>query len=183
MISHTETNIIPQITAKNRIARAVWALVWTLLFRPSPVPMHRWRGFLLTLFGARLNRKVFIYPSAQIWAPWNLEMGNKSCLASRVQCYNVALVRLGSGVTISQGTHLCTASHNFDIPEFPLIGAPIEIGAGAWVAADAFVGPGVTIGDHAVVLARAVLVRDAPAGMVMGGNPAKTIRKRSQFWH
>jgi putative colanic acid biosynthesis acetyltransferase WcaF len=86
---------------------------------------------------------------------------------------------LGHGVTVSQRSHLCTASHDFDDPDFPLTGAPITIEDGAWVAAEAFLGPGVTIGQRAVVLARAVVVRDVPPGAVMGGNPARYLRARA----
>jgi putative colanic acid biosynthesis acetyltransferase WcaF len=135
---------------------------------------------VLRLFGARIAGPVHAYPTARIWAPWNLEMHPGSCLAGEVDCYNVAHVTLGEGVTVSQKSYLCTASHDFDDPAFPLTGAPITIGAGAWVAADVFVGPGVRIGNHAVVLARSVVVRDVAPGMVVGGHPARALRARAE---
>jgi putative colanic acid biosynthesis acetyltransferase WcaF len=107
-------------------------------------------------------------------------MEEDSCIADGVICYNVCDIRIGRGATVSQYTHLCTASHNFDSPVHQLIGAPILIGAGAWVAADAFVGPGVEIGENAVVLARSVVVRNVPAGMVVAGHPAKVLRRRGE---
>jgi putative colanic acid biosynthesis acetyltransferase WcaF len=61
-----------------------------------------------------------------------------------------------------------------------LILKPIVIGANAWIAADAFVGPGVTIGDGAVLAARGVAVRDIEPWTVHGGNPAKLIRVRAR---
>ena len=134
---------------------------------------------VLRMFGARIEGPVYPYPTARIWAPWNLEMRAGSCLAGEVDCYNVERVTLGEGVTVSQKSYLCTASHDFDDPAFPLTGGPITIGARAWVAADAFVGPGVKIGNRAVVLARAVVVRDVAPGMVVGGNPARGLRARA----
>ena len=59
-----------------------------------------------------------------------------------------------------------------------LVTAPITVGAQAWVAADAFVGMGVTIGEGAVVGARAVVTRNVEPWTVVGGNPAKFIKKR-----
>jgi putative colanic acid biosynthesis acetyltransferase WcaF len=142
--------------------------------------MHRWRALLLRAFGARVGAGVHPYPSSRVWAPWNLEMGAGSCLAGRALCYNVAPVSLGEGAIVSQGAHLCAASHDFDDPGLPLTGGPIRIGAGAWVAAEAFVGPGVTLGDRAVALARAVVVRDVAGGAVVAGNPARVIRRRGR---
>ena len=97
-------------------------------------------------------------------------MHAKSCLAERVEVYNPAVVEIREGATISQGTWLCTASHDFDDPEHPLVTAPIRIDRGAWLAGDVFVGPGVTVGEEAVALARAVLVKDVQPSDVVGGN-------------
>lgn len=105
-------------------------------------------------------------------------MAPGSCLGPGSICYNVAEVRIGKGVTVSQRGHLCTASHDFDDPGFPLIGAPIVVEENAWIAAEAFVGPGVTVGGHAVILARCVVVRDVSPGAIMGGNPGRHLRDR-----
>lgn len=163
---------------RSRLARAVWQLVWFALARFTPIAFHRWRCWLLRRFGAKIEGICWVYPTTKIWAPWNLSMEARSCLAAGVDCYNVAEVRLGAGVTVSQRSFLCTASHDFDNADFALIGASISIEPGAWVAAEAFIGPGVHLGERAVVLARAVVVRDVPPRMVVGGNPARDIRNR-----
>ena len=62
--------------------------------------------------------------------------------------------------------------------ENPLITASITIHSFAWVAADAFVGMGVTIGEGAVVGARAVVFKDVEPWTIVGGNPAKDLKKR-----
>jgi putative colanic acid biosynthesis acetyltransferase WcaF len=59
----------------------------------------------------------------------------------------------------------------------PVISSPIRIGRRAWVAADAFVGPGVTIGEGAVVGARSSVFRNIDPWTVVGGNPARIIKK------
>lgn len=163
---------------KNRLARAVWNLVWLLLYRPSPRPFHFWRRGLLRLFGAKVAAGAHPYPGSFVWAPWNLEMGRASSMGDQVQCYSVDKIILGPNVTVSQFTYLCTASHDYTEPDMPLITAPIVLGERAWVCAGAFVGPGVTVGEGAVVGARAVIFRDVPPWMVVAGNPAQVIRPR-----
>lgn len=158
--------------------RAVWRLIWLSLARFTPIAFHRWRCLILRCFGAEIAKGCYVYPSTHIWAPWKLKMRRGSCLAAGVDCYNVGIVEIGEGATVSQRSYLCSASHDFDAKDFPLIVGAIKIEAGAWVAAEAFIGPGVTIGKRAVVLARSVVVRDVEAEHVTGGNPAKTIRRR-----
>lgn len=135
---------------------------------------------ILRLFGATIDRGAYPYPSARVWAPWNLTMRKGSCIAGEVDCYNVAPVVIGEGATVSQKTYLCTASHDFDSPAFPLTGGAILVGRGAWIAADAFIGPGLSIGPRAVVLARSVIVRDVEAGTIVGGNPGRVVRQRAE---
>lgn len=162
----------------NKIGRVVWQWVWLLLFRPSPRICFAWRRLLLRLFGARIGKHVHVYPSANIWAPWNLQMDEYSCLAGDVDCYCAGLITIGPHATVSQYSYLCAAGHDISDPHMQLFTAPITIGPGAWVCAGAFVGPGVAIGEGAVVAARAVVVKDVPPWDVVGGNPAKFIKKR-----
>jgi putative colanic acid biosynthesis acetyltransferase WcaF len=162
----------------NKVGRALWGLVWLFLFRPSPKPFHGWRRFLLRLFGARVDRKAYVHASARIWAPWNLEIGPWSCLAERVDCYCVDQVRLGRHVTVSQGSFLCTASHDYEDPRMPLVTAPIVLEDWSWVCAGAMVAPGVTVHTGAVVGAWAAVFRDVPPWTVVGGNPAQVLKAR-----
>lgn len=162
----------------NRVARVLWGAAWLLLFRPSPRPFHRWRNFLLRLFGASLHKSAVVYPSARVWAPWNLTMGQHSCLASEVICYCLNRISIGDHSVISQFTHLCGGTHDYEHPNLPLVTAPIVIEDQVWVAADVFVGPGVTIGQGAVVGARSNVFNDLPAWKVCAGSPAKPIKDR-----
>ncbi|MGB5085391.1 MAG: putative colanic acid biosynthesis acetyltransferase [Methylocystis silviterrae] len=169
----------PAPSSADKFRRAVWNVVWVTLFRPTPVVLHGWRRSLLRAFGARIGSNVHPYPAARIWAPWNLVMEEGSCLGSGCDCYSVDHVRIGRNAVVSQAVSICTASHDHRDPAFPLVTAPVTIEAGAWVAAEAFVGPGVTIGERAVVAARAVVVRDIPAEAIVAGNPARHVGHRS----
>ncbi|MEL6756022.1 MAG: putative colanic acid biosynthesis acetyltransferase [Pseudomonadota bacterium] len=165
----------------NKLARASWAVLYFLLYRIIPVPFFAPRRILLRLFGATIANDALPYPGAKIWAPWNLVMGPNSCLADGVNCYNVARVTLSENALVSQRSHLCTASHDFRSERFELIAAKITIHANAWVAAEAFVGPGVTIGKESVVAARAVINKSVPSGVVVAGNPATIIKLRGEI--
>ena len=167
------------LSRKHQIIRLLWGILWGLLARPLPRSLGLgWKRSLLRLFGAKIHPTAVVYSSAKIYFPRNLIMDAYSCLASDVDCYNVDVIHIGANTTVSQGTFLCTASHDITNPLNPLITAPILIEDQAWVAADAFVGMGVTIGQGAVVGARAAVFKDVEPWTVVGGNPAKFIKKR-----
>ena len=166
------------LSTGNKLARMLWRVVWATLFRPSPVLCFRWRKFLLQVFGARIGKGAHIYPSSRIWAPWNLHMEDHSCLSHFVDCYNVALVTLEAHSTVSQYAFLCTATHDITDSGMKLVARTIKVGNGAWVCATAYVGPGVSLGAGAVAGAGAVVIKDVPEWSVVGGNPARFIKKR-----
>ncbi len=175
----SKNEYISRLTWKNILGRAIWNIVYILFFRPFGTKFFRsWRNFLLRCFGAKLHSEAGVYSSAKIWCPWNLEMDDNAWLGPKVECYNAALIKIGKDTTVSQGAFLCTASHNINSKAHELITAPIIFEEHVWVAADAFVGMGVTIGQGAVVGARACVFKDVEPWTVVGGNPAKFIKKR-----
>ena len=171
------TQIAP-LSLRNKLGRALWHVVWLLLYRPTPRVWHAWRCLLLQAFGAKLGNAVHPYPTARVWAPWNLEMGAHSCLSEYVDCYCVAKIVIGAHAIVSQYSFLCTASHDYRDPAMPLVTAPITIGEHAWITADVFVAPGVSIGDGAVISARSSVFSDVDSWTVAAGNPAKAVKKR-----
>ena len=171
------TQIAP-LSLRSKLGRTLWHVVWLLLYRPTPRVCHAWRCLLLRAFGAKVGNAVHPYPSARVWAPWNLEMGAHSCLSEYVDCYCVAKIVIGAHAIVSQYSFLCTASHDYRDPAMPLVTAPITIGEHAWITADVFVAPGVSIGDGAVISARSSVFSDVDSWTVAAGNPAKPVKKR-----
>ncbi len=133
---------------------------------------------MLRIFGASVGRQVHVYPSVKITMPWNVSFGEFCAVGDDVRLYALGPIALGPRSTISHGAHLCAGTHDHARADLPLKKPPITIGAGAWVCADAFVGPGVTVGDLAIVGARAVAMRDVAARAVVVGNPARWIKDR-----
>jgi len=168
------------LTRKNKAMRLLWNFVWLFFFRPTPRGFfNSWRIFLLKLFGAKIGKGSKVAPSCIVWAPWNLSMGDFSVLGDKVDCYSMDRIVLGSKVAVSQYSYLCTGSHDITSYRRQLITKPITIADHAWVCAGAFVGPGVTIADGAVVAARAVVVKDVEKMDVVAGNPAVKVKKRA----
>lgn len=172
------THTGPSFSLKNRLARVVWNVVYWIFFRPSPRPLHRWRSFILRLFGARVGKGVHVYSGVKIWAPWNLEIGDEAGIASGVTLYSQGKISIGRRAVISQGAHLVAGTHDYTDPGFPLITKPITIGDHVWVAAEAFIHPGVLIEEGAVIGARSVVNRNMPPWMVCAGHPCAPQKER-----
>ncbi len=168
----------PSFSLSNRLFRALWNVTWALLASWTPPPFGAWRRFLLTLFGARMGVACDVRGSAKVWYPPHLQMADRSLLADRVNCYNMAPISLGERALVSQGAHLCAGSHDIRARDFQLIAKPIHIGADVWVAAEAFVGPGVEIGEGSVLGARAVAFKSLEPWGVYAGNPAQFVKRR-----
>ena len=167
-------------SVKSKLARVLWNIVWLLLFRPTPRGnlFRPWRIALLKLFGAKVRWSSNVLPSCRIWQPWKVTMGDYACLSEDVDCYTVDEIVIGAQTTVSQGVKLCTAGHDTSSRIMELTYAPIHIGSNAWVAAWSTILPGVTIGEGAVVAAGAVVTKNVEPWTVVGGNPAKFIKKR-----
>jgi len=160
------------------ILRVLW-IFGAFIFRLSPRPCFGFRRWMLRRFGAKVGQHVHIYPSAEIYMPWNLTIGDYSAIGEKACIYNLGPCVIGERATISQRAHLCGGSHDYTDPTMPLLKLPIQIGDESWVCADAFIGPGITIGKGAVVGARAVVTRNIESWSVAAGNPATVIKKRT----
>ena len=173
IISDNNPYTQPSFSLGNRLIRALWAIVWLVLFRPSPRPFHAWRNVLLRLFGAKIGKAVHVYPNVKVWLPSLLTIGNNVGIANGVTLYNMAPIVIHDYCVVSQGAHLCAGSHDIDSPNFQLIAKPIVLNKNVWICAEAFVGLGVTIAEGCVVGARAVVVKNiAQPWTVWAGNPA-----------
>jgi len=164
---------------KHQVIRLLWSITWALCARWLPRSIGSgWKRILLRLFGAKMGKNSNVYSSAKVYYPANLTMGDNTCLASDVDCYNVAPIIIENNVTVSQGAFLCTASHDIEKALHPLVTSPIVLKDQSWIGARAYIGMGVTIGQGAVVGATTSVFKDVEPWTVVGGNPAKFIKKR-----
>lgn len=166
---------------KFRARRLCWALSWMLLCRPTPPPLHYWRCAVLRLFGARLGKINFIYPSARIWAPWLLETGDLVTIGRGAEIYNPGGASLGHRTIISQDAYLCGATHDYQSPDFTYLTKRIRTGQQVWICARAMVLPGVECKEGSVLGAGAVATKQLEAWTVYAGNPAVAVRQRHRL--
>ena len=165
-------------TLGNRAIRLLWSLVWLLCARWTPGVASPWRVLLLNCFGARVSPRAAVASSARIWLPSHLEMGPRSTLGPGVDCYNMAPIRIGARTIVSQRAFLCAGTHDIRDPDFQLTAREITIGDDVWIAAEAFVAPGVKIGDGCVLAARACAFGNLDTWTVYRGNPAVATKPR-----
>lgn len=171
----------PTFALRYRILRLLWILSWAVLASWTPHPLQPLRRLLLRIFGAEIHPTAMVRGSVRIWWPANLSVGAHASLGPGVICYNVAPVRVEDFAIVSQRAHLCTATHDVDDAGFPLTSRPIVIGRKAWIAAEAFVGPGVTVGEGSVLGARGVAARHLEGWTIHAGNPARPVRARRKL--
>lgn len=171
---------VNQLNTHNKLSRLAWGLAYALLFRPTPRwALHGWRRMVLRAAGARVGAGCRVDPSARIWLPANLELGDYVAIGEGVDIYCVASITIGSKVAVSQRAFLCTASHDIASLTRPLTHASITIGDHAWIAAEAMVFPGAQVGEGAVIAARAAFRGVAAPWTVHAGNPARHVADRT----
>lgn len=165
-------------TTREKVMRALWMLAGAPLFRCT---FHNWYGLrasMLRVFGATLGPNVRIRPSVRVEQPWNLTIGGNSSVGDRAILYCLGKVTIGANVSISQGAHVCAGTHDYRRADMPLIRPPITIEDDAWIAADAFVGPNITVRRGSILGARGVAMKDLEAGWIYAGNPAVKVKPR-----
>ncbi len=172
------TKSVTRWDRRTLVRRMAWATFVKPVFQILPRPFSALRVAILRLCGARIGARCHLEPGIKILMPWNLEFGDDVAIGREVEFLNFTHVRIDSMTVVSQHSYLCTGTHDYTHPYFPLRYLPIEIGSECWIAAGAFVGPGVVIGDGAVIGARAVVTKDMPAWMVCAGNPCQPIKRR-----
>ncbi len=162
-----------------KVRRVLWMLGGRALFGASFHNWYAWRALVLRTFGARLGPGVRIRPTVRIEMPWNLDLGERVIIGDHAILYALGRITIGPLSVISQYAHLCAGTHDSTRRSFPLVCKAVTIGREVWVAADAFVGPGVTVGDRSIIGARASVFHDVPADVIVVGNPAKVLKART----
>jgi putative colanic acid biosynthesis acetyltransferase WcaF len=168
----------PDFRGRSGLSVQLWWLVQATLFRGSPQVMYGFRRWLLRRFGAKIGAGVIIRPSVKVPYPWKLRIGDSSWIGDDVVLYCFADITIGDDVVVSQKSYLCAGTHDYRLPGFDIRASPIVIEDQAWVAADVFVAPGVTIGRGAVVGSRSSVFTNLPAMMVCVGSPARPVHAR-----
>lgn len=165
-------------TRRDRVLETLWDLVGQPLMR---LTFHNWYGVrrrLLNLFGARIHPTARIRPSARISYPWRLKVGAQTAVGDHAIIFCLGPISIDDRCTISQYAHLCSGSYDYTTRTMTLVTNPIVIESDAWIAADVFVGPGVTIGRNCVVGARSTVLHSLPPGMICAGDNARPLRPR-----
>ncbi len=165
-------------TMREKVGRVLWNYLGQKAFRCT---FHNWYGLrnaLLRLFGAKVGTPVRIRPTVLVEQPWNLAIGNNSSIGDRAIIYCLGPITIGEHVSISQGAHLCAGTHDYRKLDMPLLRPPIVVRDFAWIAADAFVGPNVEVGEGVLLGARACAMKNLDAWTIYAGNPAQPVKAR-----
>jgi putative colanic acid biosynthesis acetyltransferase WcaF len=163
---------------RSRLTEALWHFCKCCVFlTPLPVP-SRFKCFVLRLFGARIGHGVVIKPQVKIHFPWKLTVGDFTWIGEEVFILNFEPVTIGAHCCLSQRAFLCGGSHDYRQPNMPYRNGPIVVEDGAWIGAQVFVAPGVTIGTEAVITAGSVVTQTQPLRMVCGGYPCIPVKPR-----
>jgi putative colanic acid biosynthesis acetyltransferase WcaF len=157
---------------------AAWYLSKCVFFLSALPWPTSFKCTLLRWFGAKIGSGVYIKPRVNIHFPWKLEIGDHSWIGEEVFLLNFEPIVIGSHCCVSQRAFLCTGNHDFREPSMPYRNRPIRLEDGAWIGAQAFVGPGVTVGTEAVVAAGSVVTKDLPRQMRCAGNPCAAVGER-----
>lgn len=166
-------------TFRSRVRMLLWEYCWAIFCRWTPKPCNGWRLLWLKLFGAEIHGRPFVHQRARIAIPWNLTLHDQACIGDRTNLYTLARIEIGAKAIVAQEAYLCTGTHDFSDPRFPLQTAPIIISEAAFVGARAFVLPGVRVGEGAVVGACSVVTRSVEAHSRNAGNPSRPVTKNA----
>jgi putative colanic acid biosynthesis acetyltransferase WcaF len=153
----------------------LWWICEALFVRSTPQVLFPWRRLALRLFGAKVGRKVLIRPGVRVTFPWKLKLGDYCWIGDNATLYNIENISIGEHSVVSQEAYLCTGTHNYRDTSFPLVSSPIAIESECWIAARAFIGPGVIVGHGAIVGACSVVLSNIESAAIVAGVPARKI--------
>jgi putative colanic acid biosynthesis acetyltransferase WcaF len=163
---------------RSLLCQLAWFFVGLPLLRSGLIPSSSFRVRLLRLFGAKVGSGVVIKPGVRVKYPWRLTVGNHCWLGEDCWIDNLADIRLGNNVCVSQGVYFCTGNHDWTDPAFGLIVKSIVMHDGSWAGAKAVLVPGVTVGECAIAAAGSVVMKDIPPFEIHAGNPAIFVKER-----
>ena len=130
------------------------------------------------LIGKPVDITFAMFPPFYTDCGININMGKNVFINSGCRFQDQGGITIGDGVLIGHNVVLATLNHDIDPKKRGTMHpAPISIGNDVWIGANVTVVPGVTIGDGAIIAAGAVVTRDVPPNVIVGGVPAKILKK------
>jgi putative colanic acid biosynthesis acetyltransferase WcaF len=171
----------PVFSKLNKFKRLIWNITWFVLCRWTPNPLFGWRTFILRIFGAKIGKQNFIYPTCKIWAPWLLLTEDVVTIGPNAEIYNPGGIIIKHHAVISQDAYICGASHDYNSVDFTFFSKEIIIESYVWLCAKSILLPGVHCHEGSVLGAGSVQGKDMAAWSVYAGNPAILIKDRNRF--
>ncbi len=172
------------VKKKNRISNILVKLIWDFFGKPlfsSYLPGTCWRKLILRIFGAEIGKGGKIKTNIKISEPWNLSIGDHCWIGENVWIDNLALVKIGNRVCISQGVYICTGNHNYKKELFNLILEKILIEDDCWIAAKSIIAPGSTLKRGSVSTLGSVISGILQEDGIYKGNPAKLLKSKNDY--
>lgn len=158
--------------------QVLWYYLGSPLVESRWVPLSGLKVWLLRQFGATIGSGVRIKQSVRIKFPWRLTIGDHCWIGEDTWIDNLAAITLERDVCLSQGVYLCTGNHDWSKPTFDLRLGAITIKHSAWIGARAVVGPGVTVGEGAILTLGSIGSYSLESWTIYTGNPAKAVKPR-----
>lgn len=162
----------------NRVKIGLWYMVNACFINAYFLPFSFFKRFLLRLFGAKIGKGVIIKPKVNIKYPWKLTVGDYCWIGEYVWIDNLADVKIGDNVCISQGAMLLCGNHDYKSSTFDLIVKEIILEEGVWIGAKSVVTPGTHCQSHAVLTVGSIAKGSLGAYTIYSGNPAVEVKKR-----
>lgn len=175
---HSRFKLPEDFRGRSAVYVQLWWIVQASVFKWSPQVLYPWRRFLLRLFGAKVGVKVLVRPTVKVTYPWKVEIGDYAQIGDDVELYSLGEIYIGEHAVVSQGSYVCTGSHDCTKIDFPIFAKKITICDEAWVSAQCFISPGVTVGRGAFCMPRSLVTKDIPEGKIVAGHPARVIGDR-----
>ncbi|WP_094096106.1 maltose acetyltransferase domain-containing protein [Paenibacillus physcomitrellae] len=164
----------PELTREREYARRM-----TRIYNQTSETDYELRESLLKQLLGRTGQHVGMEPNIRFDYGYNIYVGENFFANFDCTILDVCEVHIGDNCMFGPGVHIYTATHPVDPYERikgPELGKPVKLGDNVWVGGRAVINPGVTIGSNVVIASGAVVTKDVPDNVVVGGNPAKGIR-------
>ena len=140
------------------------------------------RTILYSFLLGKCGKSVIIDYGVYFRYPWLIEIGDNSAINRNCSFYPSFLKKnkiiLGNNVTLAYGISFIGGTHNHNKLDLPDVGGDIVVGNNVWIGCNVTVLPGVTIGEGAVIGAGSVVNKDVEPFAIVGGVPAKFLKKR-----